>query len=416
MKTATNNLPATNHSTGTFGDAMSRKLCRLDSSDLCAEARRKTGLEDFGEPPVEPVLSVLVDSLEHEADLHPFGRFLMRIHLLDLLKARLQLVEAWKKHPEILESPIAHPIFITGMPRSGSTFLHELMGTDPDLRVPRVWETMFPLSASRPDSGGLDSRVLTAEMNLWWFRRFVPQADAVYPMRARTPHECVAIQSYTFLSEEFIMSCRLPSYESVLRSSNMIPTYAWEKHFLQYLQQHAPIRRWVLKAPDHDFGLEALFAVFPDAVVIMTHRNPLEVLKSTIHLSRVLQGLYSRPGDLDTLMERESRILVAAINRLTSFRDAHPELAERFIDICYSELVADPLAIVSRIYRQYEITLTEEASGRMRQLATSRTRYPGRNRVPTLQELGIDVPAQERRFEGYCQRFGISSQKTTAKA
>jgi hypothetical protein len=147
----------------------------------------------------------------------------------------------------------------------------------------------------------------------------------------------------------------------------------------------------------------------------MTHRNPLEVLKSTIHLSRVLQGLYSRPGDLDTLMERESLILVAAIKRLTSFRDAHPELAERFIDIGYSELVADPLAIVNRIYRQFEMPLTEEAAGRMRQLATSRTRYPGRNRVPTLQELGIDVPAQERRFEGYCHRFGITNTKMAAK-
>ena len=155
MKTNSTNLPAINRSAETFGDVMSRRLCHLDSKDLCAEARRKTGLEDFGEPPVEPILSVLVNSLEHEADLHPFGRFLMRIHLLDLLKTRLQLVEAWKRHPEVLKSPIARPIFITGMPRSGSTFLHELMGTDPSLRVPRVWETMFPFQRTKRTRAGM---------------------------------------------------------------------------------------------------------------------------------------------------------------------------------------------------------------------------------------------------------------------
>ena len=230
-------------------------------------------------------------------------------------------------------------------------------------------------------------------------------------MRARTPHECVAIQSYTFFSEEFIMSCRLPSYETVLRSADLVPAYAWEKNVLQYLQQNQPIRRWVLKAPDHDFGLDALFSVFPDAVVIMTHRNPLEVLKSTIHLSRVLQGLYSRPGDLNTLVERESRILVAAINRFIPFRDTHPELAGRFIDISYSELVADPLAIINRIYPQLEMPLTEDAAAKMRQLAMSRSRYSGRKSVSTLAELGIDASAQERKFEGYCHRFGITDQK-----
>src|SRR5262245_53332679 len=116
----------------TLGDAVSRRLWPLDSETLCARARRRTGLEDFGDPPIQPALSTLVNSLEREADLHPVGRFLMRGHLLEILETRLRLTQAWKGQLEALAaSPIQRPIFITGMPRSGSTFLHELLAQDP---------------------------------------------------------------------------------------------------------------------------------------------------------------------------------------------------------------------------------------------------------------------------------------------
>ena len=112
----------------TLGDSLSRRLWSLQSEELCAEAKRRTGLEDFGEPSIEPALSILVNSLELQADLHPLGRFLMRVHLLDLLETRLRLVQAWSKRSEALTaSLIQRPIFITDMPRSGSTFLHELL-------------------------------------------------------------------------------------------------------------------------------------------------------------------------------------------------------------------------------------------------------------------------------------------------
>src|SRR6478672_527868 len=131
----------------TLGDRLSRRLWLLQSEALLTEARRRTGLEDFGNPPIEPALSILVDSLELQADLHPLGRFLMRVHLLELLETRLRLVQGWSGRLEALEgSLIQRPMFITGMPRSGSTFLHELLAEDPENRVPRVWEVMFPIS------------------------------------------------------------------------------------------------------------------------------------------------------------------------------------------------------------------------------------------------------------------------------
>jgi LPS sulfotransferase NodH len=349
--------------------------------------------------------------LNNEANLHPLGRFLMRTHLLDLLKTRLELIDAWKKQSEAVSaSPIARPIFITGMPRSGSTFLHELLAADPAVRAPRIWEVMFPVNANEPDRGWHDRRVWRAATCLWWFRRLAPEADAVYPMRARTPHECVTIHSYTLMSEEFISSCRIPAYAAFLRSSNMVPIYQWQKRFLQHLQEHQPARRWILKAPDHVYSLDALFSVFPDAVVIQTHRDPLDVLKSTIHLTRVLHGLYARAEDRVQLAEREARVLSAAIDRCLRFRDAHPELAERFVDVNYRELTADPLTVISQIYRHFDMTLTAEAVGRIREVALHRSRYRGRRAVPGLADMGLDTPTLAGRFENYCRRFGIASQ------
>src|SRR5499427_6930270 len=174
----------------TLGDAMSRRLWPLDSEALRDRARRRTGLQDFGDPPLEPALSTLVNSLDREADLHPVGRFLMRGHLLEILETRLRLTQAWRGQLQTLEaSPIQRPIFITGMPRSGSTFLHELLAEDPENRVPRVWEVMFPIPTQSKPSKKVDRRVRKAETSLWWFRRLAPEADAVYPMRAWTPHE-----------------------------------------------------------------------------------------------------------------------------------------------------------------------------------------------------------------------------------
>jgi hypothetical protein len=369
-------------------------------------------LDDFGDPPIEPAFSILVNSLEHQADLHPLGRFLMRVHLLELLETRLRLVRSWSGRLEALRaSPIRRPIFITGMPRSGSTFLHELLAEDPENRAPRVWEVMFPLPVQNRVPGKMDLRVRKAEASLWWFRRLAPRADSVYPMRAWTPHECVAIHSHTLLSGEFVSTCYMPTYQAFLHAADFGPTYNWQKRFLQHLQLGCSTRRWILKSPDHIFALEALLAVFPDAMIIQTHRDPLEVLRSSSQLTHVLQGLFGRVAGLDRLGLREAQMLAEGIQRIMRFRDAHPELATRFIDVTYRELVSVPLAMVRQIYQQLDIRLTEATAERMQRMASNRSQYRGHNASPTLAEVGLDGPTGIRRFQSYCSRFGITSQQ-----
>src|SRR5512138_503873 len=173
--------------------AVGRRLLPLDVAALIAAARRRTGLTEFGDPPVEQALLALVTSLEREARLHSLGRFLMRVHLKGLLETRLRLTAAWQRRSGTLERTcIERPVFIVGMPRSGSTFLHELIAELAGFRAPRVWEVMFPLDSGGPPRQDAQKRIRKTKFCLWCFRQLAPRDDAVYPMRATTPHECVA--------------------------------------------------------------------------------------------------------------------------------------------------------------------------------------------------------------------------------
>ncbi len=337
----------------------------------------------------------------------------MRTHLRELIETRLRLEHAWSGQSEVLDaSLIQRPVFITGMPRSGSTFLHELLAEDPDNRVPRVWEVMFPISGQNNLESEVNTRVRKAEVCLWWFRRFAPGADTVYPMRAWTPHECVAIHSYTLLSEEFVSICPIPTYEAFLRAADLGPSYRWQKRFLQHLQMGRSTRRWVLKSPDHVHGLEDLLSVFPDAMIIQTHRNPFEVLMSVSQLTEVLQRMFARIGDRDRFRAREMRMLAELVECITRFRDARPELVGRFIDVQYRELVSDPLAVVRRIYQQLDLRLTNATAERMQQLAWSRSRYKRSHVSMTPGDPGIEGSVEDRLFEAYCSRFGIPCQQS----
>jgi len=389
-------------------DRLGHRLWSLESETLCNEARRRTRLENFGDPPIKPALTILTNSLELEADLHPLGRFLMRSHLRGLLETRLRLIQVWSEGIGAMQdSQIQRPVFITGMPRSGSTFLHELLAEDAENRVPRVWEVMFPISDRGRSRSKAKSRVGKAEASLWCFRRLAPRANSVYPMRAWTPHECVAIHSYTLLSEEFAMLCRIPAYQAFLRETDFGPAYAWQKRFLQYLQLSCPNRQWILKSPDHVHSLGDLLKVFPDAVIVQTHRNPLEVLKSSIKVTEMLEGIFAPADDRTRIKVREVQSLAEHMESITSFREAHPELEERFIDIRYRELVSDPLAVVRQIYQRLDKPLSKPAIERMRLLASKRSRYKGHPHSPELSDFSLTGTLDPHRLAAYCSRFGI---------
>jgi hypothetical protein len=245
-----------------------------------------------------------------------------------------------------------------------------------------------------------------AAVRLWWFRRITPRADSICPLRASGAHECVTIHSYTLLSHEFVIMFRVPSYRAFLNAADLRPAYEWQKEFLQWLQARGCSKRWVLKSPDHVFGLEALFQVFPDALVIQTHRDPLEVLQSCIRMVDGLQRTFARREEIHQIAAREALALAEGMERITQFRENHPELAERFVDVHYRELVSEPLAAIQRVYAQLELPLDSVTTRRIRSLACSRSRYR-QGAPPTLRQLGLEPQAERLRFRNYCLRFGI---------
>jgi hypothetical protein len=274
------------------------------------------------------------------------------------------------------------------------------MAQDGENRAPLAWEIMSPLSE------GTRRDIRRTARCLWWFRRMAPEADSVHPLRATTPHECVAIHSYSLLSRAFTAMFRVPTYEAFLDAVDLTPAYEWEKRFLQHLQWGRLEKRWVLKAPDHIFHLDALLRVFPDAVIIQTHRSPLEVIESSSRLIQVLQRVFARPQARRETALREVRRLAEGLDRITEFREEHPQFADRFVDVNYAELVSDPQGTVRRLYRQLDLRLSYGAFERVASLAMSRTRYgPGRTRC-RLADFGIDPATAVREFANYRGRFG----------
>lgn len=199
-----------------------------------------------------------------------------------------------------------------------------------------------------------------------------------------------------------------------LHAADLAPIYRWQKRFLQHLQLSCPNRRWVLKSPDHVYGLDKLLKVFPDATIIQIHRNPVDVLRSQIQLTKVLGGLFARPEEPKQLGKREARKIEEMVDQITRFRDARPQLAGRFIDVNYRELVSDPLAVVRRIYQQLDIQLTKVVTERIQCMALNRSRYRRRDDSPTLADLGLDGAADTGvTFSGSCResllraKFGL---------
>lgn len=347
-------------------DSLKCKFVTLDVDNLIDTAMRRTCLEDFGDPPCKSALQVLVDACNNEAGLNLFGRFAARQHLLDLLETRLRLVDYWRRTQEIRKQQIRRPLFITGMPRSGSTFLHAMFSQDPGNRVPRTWEVMFPLPAPTCREIDSDPRIRRAQNRLRWLLWTRPSIVKAHPIGARLPQECIAITSYSFQSDEFLCMFRIPSYEAWLRTRDQKPAYGFHRSFLQHLQWLCPGDRWVLKSPDHVHALEALFGMYPDARVVFLHRDPLKVLGSVASLTKLLWDAFSCHIDPRQVGADEARILSDKAVKIMEFQDRHSSLADRFIDVRYLDLIRDPIETVRRIYNSFGLTLSAHAEARMR--------------------------------------------------
>ena len=237
-----------------IGGALQRvgvPLVRLDEERLLTEATRRTGLSDFGDEWFRDPLRRLLDAYEKEAALTTLGRLIARNDILRLLENRLRLIDTWKRHPEILSTPICQPIVIIGLPRTGTTILHELLAQDPANRVPLTWEVMHPWPPPERATYVSDPRIAQVAKHFSRIDQVLPGFQAIHPMGAQLPQECVALMAHDFATMIYHTTNSVPSYQAWLEAADLRPVYASHRQQLQYLQWRCAGDRWVLKSPGH---------------------------------------------------------------------------------------------------------------------------------------------------------------------
>lgn len=374
----------------------------LDEGMLLETARRRAGSGDFEDESFREPLQHLLDSLNSESRLNLVGKLAARHDVLQILTNRLLIERDRREHPEIGARPIVRPLFIIGMPRTGTTLLHALLAQDSDHRSPLTWEVMFP---SPPTGGDEKRRVRRAEKEMAWLERIAPDFKLVHLADARLPQECIAIMSHTFMSDQFDVMFNVPGYRTWLEQQEMRPVYAYHRLFLQHLQHRLPARRWVLKAPSHMLALESLLAIYPDANIVQTHREPLEVLASTASLTTLLRSTFSDSVDPATIGHEMSLFWADALEQFMRVRKNKPP--EQFLDIHFTELLQEPIAAVRRLYAHFGDPLSREAEERMRRLLAANPRDKHGPHHYSLAQFGLDATKESPRFDGYRACFNL---------
>jgi hypothetical protein len=384
---------------------------RLDEKTLLDKACEQTGLDDFGDDSFREALRVLLRAYETEAELNFVGRICVHGDLVRLLNNRLRLVADRQRHPAMAAEVIRRPLFITGLPRSGTTFLHALLAQDPAHRAPQVWEVMYPSPPPHRASYASDPRIAATARQLKWLDLLMPDFEMVHMIDARLPQECIAITSHDFRSYTWETMYAVPSYRAWHDRQDKRPVYEFHRHFLQHLQWRCPGQRWVLKAPSHLLALEALLQVYPDAGIILTHRDPLRVLASCASFTEVLRRGFSDRVDKTSLAQEVLQRWVEGAGLAVKYRQAQGDFQQQLFDVHYLELLRDPMSMVRRIYAHFDLELSASAETAMERFLLANPKNKGGVHRYSLEEFGLTPETERRRFQFYLDFFGIEPEE-----
>jgi hypothetical protein len=387
----------------------------LSANELIDQARRRTGLIDFGTTSFQEPLQNLLRACREEAQLSLFGRLATRWDGIRFLSNLLRLRREEERAPEILEQPIGRPIFIAGLPRSGTTFLHSLLAEDNTNLVPRVWQLIHPYPLG--NSGvGRDSRARRVARQLRMFGILAPEFRRMHPIDAFSPQECSEITAHVFASLRFDTTYHIPGYRRWLDETGHLDAYRFHKRFLQHLQDQAMAAgHWVLKCPDHIFALDALRAVYPDARIVFVHRDPLAVLPSVARLTEVLRRPFTRRVDKLEIGRQDSDRWLAATELMIQAADKE-QFEQPILHIHYMNLVSEPLETVATLYRHFGRVLDPCAAERIRQLVKAKPNGGYGIRRSNLEEYALDPVAERERYARYVERFAIRTERGTGSA
>ncbi|MBV2235204.1 MAG: sulfotransferase [Sterolibacterium sp.] len=383
---------------------------RLEKSVLLAKAIKHAGCRDFGDPGFHKGLDHLLDSLENEAQLTPLGRLMAQTEIVGRLTSRLRLIDWRKKHPEVADEPIRQPLFILGLPRTGTTILHALLAVDPANRSPLFWELEYPVPPATPASWRDDARIFKTERGLAQFNSFCPGIQAVHLMEARLQQECVAMLAMDMRAEQFYTMYNVPSYANWLLGEDKAFALQFHRQILQHLQSGG-VRgeRWLLKSPGHLHLIRNLLAVYPDARIIHTHRNPLTVCASISSMTAMLRGVGSDAIDLKLIGRQQLELWAEMLARALVQRQqlAAEGRDGQFLDLQMQEITTDPLAAVERIYAHFGYVLAPAVRAEMARFMRDNPRDKHGTHHYQLEDFGLDAQRDAVHFRRYCEYFRI---------
>lgn len=379
-----------------------------DAAQLIQEAEETTGLSDWGDIPFRDGLEALVDSFNRESVTFGLRKGVAELEREDILRPlqqRLRLLNDRRKNGAIEDEKIIRPIFIVGMPRTGTTHVHRLLSLDPDSRSPAAWEIMFPSPPPESVNYDTDPRIEKAARFLAAVGMSDKHFAAMHSFGAKLPQECQHIFKYTFRSTSHSGWVQKPSFDRWLGQCDMKPAYLFHKMFLQNLQWHCPATRWVLKSPQHPLHIPELLSVYPDALVVLTHRDPRHVMPSLLSVMETLRGIGQITSDSAWEFEKWTTLLPKGYDAIEKLR-AQSEYRNTFVDIQFDDLMADPVEEVAKVYNVAGIPFSTRMEQRISQFMLENPRGAKGLHHYNIEKYGFTNADIERCFHNYIQRYG----------
>jgi hypothetical protein len=366
--------------------------------DLMAQAVAETGLDDFGDDSFREGLEILLRSLGDEAGLNPTGEAVIYPRLVSHLVNRLQIEDWYRRHPEIADVPISAPLFGLSLPRTGSTVLSFLLAQDPNVRYLRQWESSQPCPPPATVAGP-DPRIEAARVEA---ARVGAGGREHVPSDINGPMECLDVMALDFKTQIYHAFARIPTYAAWVADTDLTSTYMYERRVLKLLQWGQQPRPWRLKSPAHMLWIHYLVGAFPDARFVMTHRDPTDVLPSVADVYADIGAMFTDHLDRGYIGRVNVEQWSTGIERVIEFRDSDGD--DRFYDIDFLAMQADPISEVAGLYRWLGQPVTEEFERGMRQWsdANAARHEPSRHSDPTI--YGLDVEQVRPLFADYVSR------------
>jgi hypothetical protein len=383
---------------------------RFDPDALITLACEGAGSDDFGEPDGwRDNLEQLCDGLVHEAQLSDVGVEIAVMDLVNPLINRLRIMQWRSENPAIATAPVERPIFIVGQPRTGTTILFDLLAQDPDLRAPLTWEVDAPWPVPVPATYGTDPRIAQIQASLEMSELLVPGLLSHHPMGALLPQECVRIWAAQFCSMIFPVQYRLPSYSRwLLYQADHRSAYRFHRIFLQHLQSEVS-GQWLLKSPAHLWQLDTLISEYPDAVIVQTHRDPLNVISSVAALTQHVRRLASEHSDIRECATQCREEIVVGLERATAVRDAGALAEGQIVDVQFADFIRDPFATIHTLYAALGRDLTPVAEQRMRDHLVANPGDRGGARY-TWDDTGLHADEVRAEVARYQERFDVPTE------